>query len=289
MRHGRDPYRSGRPPRATPHRRASRRGLPHQGAERQAPARREAGRRLHRRARRLPRRAALLTAAAGIAVALAIVVCATAPPPKLEPAGHGSAAGINTTGTQRAVPCDGETVPVAQAPQSTPRDEWRRGSMPYLYQVDPQYKDVPYSNGTFEVQGCGPTALAMVYIDLTGDTSMGPAEMADFSTRNGYSTDGNGSSWLLMSEGAERLGLASATIASTPQAMSAELAAGHPVICIMGPGAFTKVGHYIAIEGLDEGGKAIVHDSNSRARSLGRWDLSAICAEAEAAWSFSVA
>ena len=41
----------------------------------------------------------------------------------------------------------------------------------------------------------------MVYIDLTGDTTYGSTEMADFATENGYSTDGDGSSWLLMSEG----------------------------------------------------------------------------------------
>jgi hypothetical protein len=161
--------------------------------------------------------------------------------------------------------------------------------MPYLYQIDPQYKDYPYSNGTLEKQGCGPTSLSMVYIDLTGNTTYGPTEMADFATENGYSTDGDGSSWLLMSEGAEKLGLASTSVANTPEALAAELEAGHPIICNMAPGIFTKVGHYIAIEGLDDKGKALVHDSNSRARSLWHWDLSIICEQARAIWSFSVA
>ena len=152
-----------------------------------------------------------------------------------------------------------------------------------------RYKDYPYSNGTLEKQGCGPTALSMVYIDLTGDTNFGPAEMAAFSTQNGYSTDRDGSSWLLMSQGAEKLGLTSTSVTNTPEAIAEELEAGHPVICVMAPGTFTQVGHFIAIEGLDANGKAIVHDSNSRDRSLWHWDLSTICAQANAVWSFSVA
>ena len=90
---------------------------------------------------------------------------------------------------------------------STPREEWRKGEMPYLYQIDPQWADAEYCGGTFAEQGCGPTALTMVYVYLTGDTSYDPAQMAAFSTENGYATDGNGSAWTLMSEGAATLGL----------------------------------------------------------------------------------
>ena len=68
---------------------------------------------------------------------------------------------------------------------------------------------------------------------------------------------------------APKLGLASTSVANTPEALAAELEAGHPIICNMAPGIFTKVGHYIAIEGLDDKGKALVHDSNSRATVSG--------------------
>ena len=58
--------------------------------------------------------------------------------------------------------------------------------MPYLYQIDSAFADDRYSNGPISLQGCGPFALDMVYIDLTGDTSMGPIEMAAYATSNGY-------------------------------------------------------------------------------------------------------
>lgn len=250
---------------------------------------RHAALRIRRRVRRLTRRDVILAAALGVAAAAVIAAVVALVSPKAEQPGETEVTAIDTTGTQRAVAYDEEVVPVTQAPQSTPKDEWHQGSMPYLYQIDPQYKDYPYSNGTLEKQGCGPTSLSMVYIDLTGDTTYGSTEMADFATENGYSTDGDGSSWLLMSEGAEKLGLASTSVANTPEALAAELEAGHPIICNMAPGIFTKVGHYIAIEGLDDEGKALVHDSNSRARSLWHWDLSIICEQARAIWSFSVA
>ena len=232
-------------------------------------------------------RALVVVLCAAFAVGIAVLVLTAAPMQRTSDVDELSA--VDVTGSQRATACDGEFVPVTQAPESTPKDAWRQGSMPYLYQIDPQYRDVPYSGETLEKQGCGPTALSMVYVDLTGDASMGPAEMAAFSTANGYSTEGDGSSWLLVSKGAEKLGLSSSQVAVTPDAMATELGAGRPLICVMGPGTFTKVGHFIAIEGLDGEGKAIVHDSNSRARSLWRWDLSTICAEAQAVWSFSAA
>lgn len=174
-------------------------------------------------------------------------------------------------------------------PRSTPREEWRKGSMPYLYQIDHQFDDVTYSNGPFAKQGCGPTALSEVYVFLTGRTDLGPAEMAEFSTRNGFSTDGMGSSWSLMSDGAAMLGLRSRAVAAVPALLRQELEQGRPLVCVMEPGTFTQVGHFIAIEGLDGDGLAIVHDSNSLERSQRHWDLSLICDEAQGIWSFSLA
>lgn len=172
-------------------------------------------------------------------------------------------------------------------PTSTPKDQWKRGEMPYLYQIDPQWSYETYSGGRLRHQGCGPTALSMVYVYLTGNTDYDPARMCEFSTRQGYSTDQNGTSWSLMTDGAAMLGLESTQIGVSESRIKAALEAGRPVICIMNPGHFTSSGHFIAIEKLDADGKAVVHDPNSWARSQKTWDLSVICAEAASAWSFS--
>ncbi len=55
---------------------------------------------------------------------------------------------------------------------STPTHAWRKGEVPCLYQIDPQWSDEPYAGGNIHENGCGPTCLSMVYISLTGKTGM---------------------------------------------------------------------------------------------------------------------
>ena len=174
-------------------------------------------------------------------------------------------------------------------PTSTPKDQWKKGEMPYLYQIDAQYSYETYSGGRLRHQGCGPTALSMVYIELTGNTDKDPAAMAEFSTQNGYSTDQDGTSWSLMTDGAAMLGLEGTQLSANESKIRSELEAGHPVIFLMNPGQFTSSGHFIAVEKLDDDGKAVVHDSNSWVRSNKTWDLSTICSEAATCWSFTLA
>lgn len=174
-------------------------------------------------------------------------------------------------------------------PTSTPKDQWKKGEMPYLYQIDPQWSHTSYSGGLLRQQGCGPTSLSMVYIELTGNTDKDPAAMAEFSTKSGFSTDQDGSSWSLMTEGAAQLGLDGTQISPSESKVRAALEAGRPVILLMGPGRFTTSGHFIAVEGLDGDGKAILHDSNSWVNSNKTWDLATVCSEATTAWYFALA
>ena len=195
-------------------------------------------------------------------------------------------------GTPEPVEQDGQLLPATAdepAVTSTPRDQWRKGEMPYLYQIDPQWSEAEYGGGRFAKQGCGPTALSMVYVYLTGKTDLDPVQMAEFSTESGYATDEQGTSWALMSDGAYQLGLYSETLPAVAATLQESLEAGHPLICVMAPGTFTEVGHYIVVERMAADGKAVVHDSNSVGRSMRTWDLELICAEAENIWSFSAA
>lgn len=183
---------------------------------------------------------------------------------------------------------DPEEDEPARTATSSPRSLWRKGTMPFLYQIDPEWAEHSYCGGTVAVQGCGPTALNMVYIYLTGDDSIDPAGMADFSTENGYASDGSGTYWSLMSDGAAKLGLDSRSVTVSPDAMRAELEAGRPIICIMSPGHFTEIGHFIVVERMArEDGMVVVHDSNNLGRSMRTWSLELVCSEAQAAWSFS--
>lgn len=66
-----------------------------------------------------------------------------------------------------------------------------------------------YAGEVMGLSGCGPTALSMVAIFMTGDITKNPRWVADFASQNGYAVDGSGTAWSLMLEGARQIGLSS--------------------------------------------------------------------------------
>lgn len=129
-----------------------------------------------------------------------------------------------------------------------------KGEIPYFTQWDSRWGYIVYGAGLMGWTGCGPTALSMVAAGLTGDGTLTPAGVADFALREGYCEPGNGTAWTLFSDGAEKLGLTAKELPLWEPTVEAELSAGRPIICIMGPGRFTEEGHYIVITGKDSGG-----------------------------------
>ncbi len=132
--------------------------------------------------------------------------------------------------------------------------EVTKGEIPYFTQWDSRWGYIVYGAGLMGWTGCGPTALSMVAAGLTGDGTLTPSGIADFAVREGYCEPGNGTAWTLFSDGAEKLGLTAKELPLWEPTVEAELSAGRPVICIMGPGRFTEEGHYIVITGKDSGG-----------------------------------
>lgn len=147
--------------------------------------------------------------------------------------------------------------------------------IPLFMQWDERWGYNQYAGELMGLSGCGPTCLSMVSIYLLNDDKYSPKYVAEFSERNGYSVDGNGSSWSLISEGGRRLGLEVIEIPLDENRIIRNLEAGNPVICIMGPGDFTTTGHFIVMtECVD--GKIKINDPNSKTRSEKLWDLSDI-------------
>ena len=66
--------------------------------------------------------------------------------------------------------------------------------------------------------------------------------------------NGSGSKWTLMSQGAQQLGLNVRELSLDEERMAENLEAGHPIICILGPGDFTDSGHFIVLTGYRDGG-----------------------------------
>ena len=65
-----------------------------------------------------------------------------------------------------------------------------------------------------------------------------------------------------------------------PQKLVDALASGKLVVAIMGPGHFTRGGHFIVLRGVTSEGKILVADPVSYSRSDEEWDLSIFLEEA---------
>lgn len=160
--------------------------------------------------------------------------------------------------------------------------------IPAFLQWDGRWGYLTYGSDNIGINGCGPTCLSMVAAGLLKDTGQSPDAVAEFSVENNYCTPASGTSWSLMSSGAQKLGLTAASVTLEKETIRGELKAGHPVICSMKPGDFTTTGHFIVLVGLTEEGKVIVNDPNSKLRSQEEWKLNTIVTQTKAAWSYSV-
>lgn len=148
-------------------------------------------------------------------------------------------------------------------------------SVPLFLQWDTRWGYISYGSDVAGITGCGPVCLSMAAYYLTRDPSMSPDNIIRFALREGYYVPGNGSSWTLISEGGEKLGLDVTEIPLDENRILANLRVGNPIICVMGPGDFTTSGHYIVLVGIEDG-KLRVNDPNSRINSGKLWDYSQI-------------
>lgn len=200
----------------------------------------------------------------------------------------GFAGWFSLQASQGALPiADAAARSVSGSAQSTPKSEWEQGSVPFLYQTDPAWANTRYAGNNFGESGCGPTCMSMVYVALTGAVDKDPAAMAALATEAGYAGP-EGTAWLFMTEGAASLGLHAAEVPADEQSLRQALVAGWPVICSVGPGDFTELGHFIVITGIDRNSKLIVHDPNSPERSAKTWDFATVLGQCRALWSYSL-
>lgn len=167
-------------------------------------------------------------------------------------------------------------------------EELREHDIPFLYQTDERWKDVPYGNGNIELKGCGPTCLSMVAAGLLKDSGLSPVRVAEYSEEWNFVEDNAGTSWKLMTEGAQKLGLISEELPLSEDRMKQSLLEGKPVICAMGPGDFTDEGHFIVLTDYKDGGFA-VHDPNSEENSKKIWCYEDIEHQIRNIWSFTKA
>lgn len=166
--------------------------------------------------------------------------------------------------------------------------------IPLFFQFDTRWANHSYAGTTIKIAGCGPTSLAMVVVGLTGDTSVTPLTMADFSTSRGWADSRYGK---LMTTGAREFGLNAEQVSTSADSIVENLSQGKVMIvstCYKGyntptgvsTGYFTNGGHFIVLTGLTEDGKVKVNDSWSEKKSNETFTPEFISNEIKGAWAY---
>ena len=163
---------------------------------------------------------------------------------------------------------------------------YSRDTVPLFLQWDPMWGYEKYGSGCIGQTGCGPTCLAMAGYYLTGEERFNPRDVAEFAAENGYYTSGYGSSWTLISEGAEKLGLTAKELPLVKSKMVDAVENGHPVILALGKGDFTSSGHYIVLTETEDGAFR-VNDPNSQVRSARLWTYEELESQISNIWEIS--
>ncbi len=162
------------------------------------------------------------------------------------------------------------------------------GEFPVLVQWDKRWGYEIYGTNYMANNGCGPTALCIVYAGLTGKTDWNPYSLAMYSIENDLYMANVGTKWIFMKDVGRYLGLTVQEFNEyqLDQALP-ELQAGKVLICKVGPGDFTTGGHFIAVTRLYEDGTVEVRDPNSREKSAVLWDYEQIIAQTQYVWSYT--
>ncbi|MEG0303592.1 papain-like cysteine protease family protein, partial [Gordonibacter sp.] len=186
-----------------------------------------------------------------------------------------------------------EQAPVANAASpanaslSTPPSAWKQGTVPQLYLADTQWSARPYGSSTIGNIGSAPLCLAMVHIDLTGDTATGPIEMASLAQRRGYADHADANA--LLTDGAAEVGLAAQPVAASELDIRRHVNAGRPLICALKSDDFGGRTTCIVLSGIDERGRLVIVDPSNIERTAQRWGFDDIVQASTGLWAYTLA
>ncbi|MCI9615889.1 MAG: hypothetical protein HFG93_12170 [Dorea sp.] len=154
------------------------------------------------------------------------------------------------------------------------------GILTYYNQSDIRWADHLYGGqDPLKIYGCGPTALAMVVSSFTNHT-ITPPEMADWAAANNYWSPHSGTSHNFIPECAAAFGMKADSFQNlTVEGVLSELASGHILIALMGPGHFTEQGHFIIIADDWSGAQVRIADPISLENTQQPWELQTILDE----------
>ncbi len=157
--------------------------------------------------------------------------------------------------------------------------------IPLLMQWDERWGYEDYGGFNVGISGCGPTCLSMILVGFTKNEELNPLNLADYAMNHNYYLRGTGTKWAFFSDVSELYGITCNEISVTEEDIIGELEKGHPVICSMRRGQFTRAGHFIVLTEVNND-VITINDPNSLALSQKEWDFYDIRSEIAHAWSF---
>lgn len=169
-------------------------------------------------------------------------------------------------------------------------------------QTDPRWSGKDYSapgeKTTIGKAGCGPSCMAMAIATLT-NPNITPADTAAWSLKNGYKAPNQGTYYTYFVPQGKAFGVEVERIntidlrkrgaAARPYHDSAlrAISEGHMVICCMGPGLWTKAGHYILWHGMADG-QVLINDPGSSKPERAKAPLALLQAQVKYYWIIKV-
>lgn len=129
--------------------------------------------------------------------------------------------------------------------------------------------------------GCGPTSMAVVITSLTGKW-VTPLDTAIWGYQHGFYSR-EGSAHEMIPAMAAAYGLRCQGVGTDYQAIKKALKAGKPVVCLMGPGYFTRGGHFMVLVAINNNDCVTVADVGSRTRSAYKYRLADVIAQSKGA------
>lgn len=148
----------------------------------------------------------------------------------------------------------------------------------YFNQADQAWNENGYH---IHQSGCGPTAMAVCISSLTGKW-VTPLDTAIWAYDNGYYSAA-GAVHEMVPALAKEYKLNCTGLGTQEQAIRKALKDKHPVVALMGPGYFTKKGHFIVLVGIDDKDQVTVADVGSRGKSEYKYPLDEVIKQAKEA------
>lgn len=165
-------------------------------------------------------------------------------------------------------------------------DDYKEGQVPKLYQWDERWGYQKYGTSYVAASGCGPTCLSMVLSTIKKDPSITPAAVASLSEQLGEIDSDNNTKWLLLYDAANTWGVYSEEGLLGEDQVNETLNSGKLIICSVGPGDFTQIGHFIVLVSYKDG-QVEVRDPFNTEHTEKTWTYADISSQIVEMWTFA--